>query len=85
MKKNQAEYAYDQGLAGVMTWSIDTDDFSGNCGGPTYPLLRTLNHALHNRENGYYGAGSGIVTSSQLLLAASTSLSLIVVFVSRLN
>ena len=26
----QAEYAYDQGLAGVMTWSIDTDDFLGN-------------------------------------------------------
>ena len=33
----------------VMTWSIDTDDFEGICNGPKFPLLRTLNHALHNR------------------------------------
>ena len=32
-----------------MTWSIDTDDFEGICNGPKFPLLRTLNHALHNR------------------------------------
>ena len=36
----KVEYAYDQGLAGVMAWSIDTDDFLGDCNGPTYPLLR---------------------------------------------
>ena len=36
----KTEYAWDQGLAGVMTWSIDTDDFLGMCNGPKFPLLR---------------------------------------------
>ena len=38
----KTEYAYDQGLAGVMTWSIDTDDFLGVCNGPKFPLLRLV-------------------------------------------
>ena len=44
----KTEYAYDQGLAGVMTWSIDTDDFLGVCNGPKFPLLRlvTLSRVL---------------------------------------
>ena len=36
----KTEYAWDEGLAGVMTWSIDTDDFRGACNGPKFPLLR---------------------------------------------
>lgn len=54
----KANFAYDQGLAGVMTWSIDTDDFLGVCNGPKFPLLRTLNNALHLREAGLSGASS---------------------------
>jgi len=54
----KAEFAFDAGLAGVMTWSIDTDDFEGICNGPKFPLLRTLNHALHNREHGIGSSGS---------------------------
>jgi len=42
-----------QGLAGVMTWSIDTDDFLGKCNGNKFPLLRTMNNALFRREKGY--------------------------------
>ena len=38
--KAKVEYAYDQGLAGVMAYAIDTDDFRGDCDGPTYPILR---------------------------------------------
>ena len=38
--KAKVEYAYDKGLAGVMAYAIDTDDFRGDCDGPTYPLLR---------------------------------------------
>ena len=38
----KSEFAYDQGLAGVMTWSIDTDDFLGMCNGPKFPLLRNI-------------------------------------------
>jgi len=69
--KLKAEYAFDEGLAGVMTWSIDTDDFNGTCGGPTYPLLRTLNHALHNRQNGYYGSATNAQSSMLLIAIAS--------------
>jgi len=66
--QSKSEYAYDQGLAGVMVWSIDTDDFLGMCNGPKFPLLRTINHALHMREAGISprpdtGSGSAVRSS----------------------
>jgi len=66
--QSKSEYAYDQGLAGVMVWSIDTDDFLGMCNGPKFPLLRTINHALHMREAGISpgpstGSGSDLRSS----------------------
>lgn len=41
----------DLDLAGIMTWSIDTDDFRGDCavpGDPTpaFPLLRAINNGI---------------------------------------
>ena len=44
-------YAQRLGLAGVMVWSMDTDDFSGQCG-PKYPLLTSINKnlALHAKD-----------------------------------
>merc|ERR1711892_1024837 len=50
----KSQFAYDHSLAGVMTLSIDTDDFLGMCNGPKFPLLRTINHALYRREQGIY-------------------------------
>lgn len=32
-------------LAGAMVWTLDTDDFRGNCG-QKYKLMRAINHAL---------------------------------------
>lgn len=29
-------------------WSLEHDDFRGNCGGEKYPLLRTLNKELYS-------------------------------------
>ena len=65
----KSHFAYQHGLAGVMTWSIDTDDFRGKCGGPTYPLLRTINNALYEKENGYSAStrGSSPMVSLQIL------------------
>jgi len=64
----KANFAYDLGLAGVMTWSIDTDDFLGLCGGPKFPLLRTLNNALHLRELGIDSAAAGVSSMSVLTI-----------------
>jgi len=64
----KSNFAFDSGMAGVMTWSIDTDDFLGMCGGPKFPLLRTINHALYRREKGIY---SHAPSSSQPFLAIS--------------
>jgi len=74
----KAEFAYDAGLAGVMTWSIDTDDFEGICNGPKFPLLRTLNHALHNREQGIYSAAPEIFSRTPVGVFVVSVLSLVV-------
>ncbi|XP_015585090.1 probable chitinase 2 [Cephus cinctus] len=41
-------YAKKLGLAGIMFWSIETDDFTGNCGHGRYPLLRASKKALNS-------------------------------------
>ena len=75
----KTEFAHDNGLAGVMTWSIDTDDFRGSCGGRRYPLLRTINKALYDRSQGLtaaaptttaVSASTTVLVSSALLLFA---------------
>uniref|UniRef100_A0A7G3AFM1 Putative chitotriosidase-1-signalp detected n=1 Tax=Lutzomyia longipalpis TaxID=7200 RepID=A0A7G3AFM1_LUTLO len=42
----KAQYAKAEGLAGVMIWTIDTDDFHGDCNKQAYPLLFAANKAL---------------------------------------
>eukprot|EP00095_Tigriopus_kingsejongensis_P008527 maker-scaffold81_size397536-snap-gene-1.12 protein:Tk08527 transcript:maker-scaffold81_size397536-snap-gene-1.12-mRNA-1 annotation:"chitinase" len=64
----KSEFAHDNHLAGVMVWSIDTDDFRGLCGGPTYPLLRTINKALYERSEGLSAAPS-VKSVNALVLA----------------
>jgi len=36
-----------------MVWSIDTDDFSGSCQGPKFPILKAINKALAEGEEAY--------------------------------
>ncbi|XP_033224690.1 acidic mammalian chitinase-like [Belonocnema kinseyi] len=45
--KKKAEYAKSMKLAGVFVDSLEDDDFSGNCGGSKYPLLKTVNKVLN--------------------------------------
>jgi chitinase len=47
---NQARYAFNQGLAGVMIWSIDKDDFWPECSNVRYPLLRAVNSELNDKQ-----------------------------------
>lgn len=39
------DFALSKGLAGAMIWSLETDDYRGQCG-ETYPLLKTINRKL---------------------------------------
>ena len=41
----KSQFALEKGLAGVMVWSIDIDDFSGSSQGPHFPILRAINMA----------------------------------------
>ncbi|CAG9770896.1 unnamed protein product [Ceutorhynchus assimilis] len=42
----KAQYARKTGLAGVMVWDLDFDDFNNSCGKGKYPLLTAINKAL---------------------------------------
>lgn len=44
----KAQYTEEYGLAGVMFWSIDTDDFRAFCTGISYPLLNAANEFYGN-------------------------------------
>ena len=41
----KVKFAMKNKMAGIMTWSLDTDDFRGKCG-VKFPLLKTINTAL---------------------------------------
>ncbi|XP_028176647.1 mucin-5AC [Ostrinia furnacalis] len=43
--KKKAEYVAENGLGGIMFWSIDNDDFRGNCHDKPYPLIEAAKEA----------------------------------------
>lgn len=45
--KEKAQYILDHDLAGGMVWSIETDDFHGNCFSQKNPLLTELHNTLN--------------------------------------
>jgi chitinase len=42
----KANYVKDNHLGGVMFWTIDTDDFHGNCYNLAYPLVLSANNVF---------------------------------------
>ena len=55
--ETKVSYLRSMGLAGVMVWSIDLDDFNGSCRpGKTYPLLKAVNRGLGRIEDGNFSA-----------------------------
>ena len=46
----KTRFASAMDLGGAMIWSIETDDFLGDCGEGKYPLLRTINRVLQEKS-----------------------------------
>ncbi|XP_037301002.1 endochitinase-like isoform X7 [Manduca sexta] len=44
--RRKVEYAMTKNVAGIMVWSIDTDDFNNVCGYGDFPMLRAINQVL---------------------------------------
>jgi chitinase len=42
----QAQFIRDKGLAGIMAWALESEDFRNNCGEGANPLLTTANKVL---------------------------------------
>jgi len=86
------EYAKRQKLAGVMVWSIDTDDFRGKCSllhgdmalldGRDYPLMKSINAALANNIISSEGNQVPNSSSVQLLSNIAFALSIVMIYLS---
>lgn len=81
--KKKTQFAYDQGLAGVMTWSIDTDDFTGTCNGHRFPLLRAINNALYLRSQGISDRSGAVTVSGSSATAAALASAVVVLLASN--
>jgi len=46
----KVQFAMGKGMAGIMVWSVDTDDFLGKCTGQRFPLLSAINEYLVKTE-----------------------------------
>lgn len=86
------EYVKRQKLAGVMVWSIDTDDFRGKCAllhgdmalldGHDYALMKSINAALANNTIPSEGNQAPGSSSVQLLSNIVFALSIVMIYLS---
>ena len=45
--QDKATYASEEGLGGIMFWTIDNDDFRGACHDRPFPLIESAKEALY--------------------------------------
>ncbi|XP_018916542.2 uncharacterized protein Cht6 isoform X2 [Bemisia tabaci] len=57
--KLKAQYVNEKGLGGIMFWSIDNDDFRGQCHSRPYPLIEAGKEALY----GSAGPSNNLISS----------------------
>ena len=46
MARDKGYYVSEEGLGGIMFWTIDNDDFRGTCGKTPYPLIESAKEAM---------------------------------------
>ena len=51
----QARYAFNQGLAGLVIYRIDSDDIRPECSNVRYPLLKAINSEFKANSNNKQG------------------------------
>ena len=49
--RDKSVYVSEEGLGGIMFWTIDNDDFRGACHDRPFPLIEAAKEALYGRLN----------------------------------
>ncbi|XP_060606686.1 uncharacterized protein LOC132758983 isoform X2 [Ruditapes philippinarum] len=63
--KEKVKFAYSRGIAGVMFWTLDQDDFLGHyCNNGEYPLLTAIHNAINELTITHSQFVDGVSTSS---------------------
>ena len=47
MVREKSHYVVEEGMGGIMFWTIDNDDFRGACGERPFPLIESAKEALY--------------------------------------
>ena len=50
-RNKNSVYVSEEGLGGIMFWTIDNDDFRGACHDRPFPLIEAAKEALYGRLN----------------------------------
>ena len=65
----QMAWLKEEGFGGIMIWSVDMDDFRGQCGTGKYPLINAMRQELEGYavkleyDGPYEGTGGGAYTT----------------------
>ena len=50
MARDKGYYVSEEGLGGIMFWTIDNDDFRAACSVKPFPLIESAKEALYGKE-----------------------------------